>query len=397
MAGSGQFYSFSDTTTTKRTIASMIHNIDPRDVPCISYFGLNNETKFRMENFPNHKYEWLEDTLRVRTATLAEAMDTTETGMDVAAGTGIRFKPGDVWRSDETGELIWVDSISTDTVTVIRNWAGAMGGSQGTATSSITNATGLTYQFSARLEGDDSDPSHWVSPTNPYNQSQIFHAEIRVSDSELRATSRYGVSDQFQYQLEKLLGGAGAGQGKQGRAGDLMIDLENTFFYGQRVARTSTVAGAMGGFEYFVTTNVDSNSGTARNLTQALLEDNLQTIWEAGGMPNVIICNAYQKRVISSFYAGSVRREENDRTGGVVIDKIETEFGNYDVMMNRRMPTNKLYICQRDKVGWVTLRPWFVKPLAEDGDYTKKEIVGEYGFVVINESAHGVVKDLATS
>lgn len=153
----------------------------------------------------------------------------------------------------------------------------------------------------------------------------------------------------------------------------------------------------MGGFEYFVTTNVDSNSGTARNLTQALLEDNLQTIWEAGGMPNVIICNAYQKRVISSFYAGSVRREENDRTGGVVIDKIETEFGNYDVMMNRRMPTNKLYICQRDKVGWVTLRPWFVKPLAEDGDYTKKEIVGEYGFVVINESAHGVVKDLATS
>jgi hypothetical protein len=382
MAGSGQFNSFGDAVTTKRTIASLIHNIDPRDVPCISYFGTNNQSKFRLENFPNHKYEWLEDTLRVRTATLGEALDTTEQPVDVASGHGIRFKPGDVWRSDETGELMWVDSISTDTVTVIRNWAAAMGGSQGTATSGVTTATGLTYQFSARLEGDDSDPSHWVTPTAPYNYSQIFHAEVRVSDSELRATSRYGVSNQFQYQLEKLLGGAGAGQGKQGRAGDLMIDLENTFFYGQRVLRTSTVAGAMGGFEAFVTSNVYSNGGTARLLTQKILEDALQGIWQDGGMPDVIICNAQQKRLISSFYAGAVRTERSESTGGVVIDKIETEFGNYDI------------IAQRDKVGWITHRPWFVKPLAEGGDYTKKEIVGEFGFVVVNESAHGIVKDL---
>ncbi len=395
MAGSGQFNSFGDSVTTKRTIASLIHNIDPRDVPCISYFGTNGQSKFRLENFPNHKYEWLEDTLRVRTATINDSggVSGTTTSLGVASGHGIRFKPGDVWRTAE-GDLFWVDSISTDTLTVIPNWAAGNGGAQGTWTTTIADAGTLTYQFSARLEGDDSDPSHWVTPTAPYNYSQIFHAEVRVSDSELRATSRYGVSNQFQYQLEKLLGGAGAGQGKQGRAGDLMIDLENTFFYGQRVLRTSTVAGAMGGFEYFVTSNVFSNSGTARLLTQKILEDALQGIWQDGGMPDVIICNAQQKRLISSFYAGSVRTERSESTGGVVIDKIETEFGNYDIMMNRRMPTNKIYIAQRDKVGWITHRPWFVKPLAEGGDYTKKEIVGEFGFVVVNETAHGVIKDL---
>jgi len=397
MAGQGQFYSFSETANTKRTIASVINNIDPRDVPCISYFGLTNQGKFRLQNFPNHKYEWLEDTLRVRTATLAEAMDTTETGMDVSSGHGIRFKPGDVWKSDETDELLWVDSISTDTVTVIRNWAAAQGGSQGTATSGISNTTDLTYLYSARLEGDDSDPSYWTALSNPYNYSQIMHAEVRVSDSELRATSRYGVSDQFQYQLEKLLGGAGAGGGKQGRAGDLMIDLENTFFNGHRVQRSSTAAGAMGGFNYFVTTNVFDNSGTTRYLTRTILEDSLQTIWQAGGMPDVIMCNAFQKRLISSFYEGSVRTERSERTGGVVINQIETEFGSYDLMLNRRSDSDKVFIAQRDKVGWVTLRPWFVKPLAEDGDYTKKEIVGEYGFVVENEEAHGIISDLKTS
>ncbi len=193
------------------------------------------------------------------------------------------------------------------------------------------------------------------------------------------------------------MGGGGAGGGKQGRAGDLMIDLENTFFTGQKIERSSTAAGGMGGFEEFVTTNVLSNSGTARVLTQALLEQLLQNIWEDGGMPDVIMCNAFQKRLISSFYAGSVRTERSERTGGVVIDNIETEFGNYDLMLNRRMPTNKLYVAQREKVGWITLRPWFVKQLAESGDYTKKEIVGEFGFVVVNESAHGIIKDLTTS
>lgn len=399
MAGQGQFNSFADSITVKRSIASMIHNIDPRDIPCVSYFGINNESKFRMESFPNHKYEWQEDTLRVRTATLAEGMDTTEQGMDVASGHGIRFKPGDVWRSDETGELIWISAVDgTDTVTtIIRNWNGAMGGSQGTATSSITTATGLTYQFSARLEGDDSDAQHWVTPTQPYNHSQILHAEVRVSDSELNATTRYGISDQFQYQLEKLLGGAGAGNGKQGRAGDLMIDLENTFFYGQRVQRSSTVAGAMGGFEYFVTTNVAANGGTTRYLTQTILENQLQSIWEVGGMPDVIMCNAFQKRLITSFYAGSVRTDRSEKTGGITVNQIETEFGNYDIMMNRRMPSDRIYIAQRDKVGWLTLRPFAVKQLAESGDYTKKEIVGEFGFAVINEEAHGVITDLKTS
>jgi hypothetical protein len=218
---------------------------------------------------------------------------------------------------------------------------------------------------------------------------------VRESGSEKDATGRDGISDSFQYQLEKLLGGAGAGQGKQGKAGDLMIDLENTFFTGRRILRSSTAAGAMGGFEAFVTTNVFANSGTDRTLTQPILENALQNIWEDGGVPDIIMCNAYQKRLISSFYAGSVRTERSERTGGVVIDTIETEFGNYDLMLNRRMPRDKIYIAQRDKVGWVTLRPWFVKQLAESGDYTKKEIVGEYGFVVVNETAHGIIDDLS--
>jgi len=43
----------------------------------------------------------------------------------------------------------------------------------------------------------------------------------------------------------KWLGGLGGGNGQQGRAGDLMIDLENTFFWGQRIERTTSQPGMM--------------------------------------------------------------------------------------------------------------------------------------------------------
>lgn len=398
MAGQGQINTFADTVTTRRTIANLVHFIDPLDVPCISYFGTANQSRFNMLDWPNHKYAWLEDTLRVRTATISDAsgVSGTTATLGVAAGHGIRFKPGDVWQTEE-GDLLWVDSISTDSLTVIPNWAAANGGTQGTWTTTIADAGTLTYKYSARLEGDDSDPSHWVTPVEVYNQSQIMHAELRVSGSEDKATTRYGITNSLDYQLKKLLGGAGAGGGRKGRAGDLMIDLENTFFSGQRVARSSTAAGAMGGFPYFVTTNVDDNSGVARTLTQPMLENMLQTIWEAGGMPDVIICNAFQKRMINSFYTGSVRTDRSEKLGGSVIDSIVTDFGTYELLLNRRADPDKLFIAQKDKVGWVTLRDWAIKPLAESGDYTKKEITGEFGFVVVNEEAHGIIKDLTTS
>jgi hypothetical protein len=302
-----------------------------------------------------------------------------------------------VWQSDETEELIYISAVDgTDTITtVIRNWTAAQGGAQGTATSAITNGTHLTYLYTARLEGADSSRAHFTTPFEEYNQSQIMHDEIIVSGSEQDATSRYGISDTYKHQLMKKLGGAGGGAGKSGRAGDLMIDLERTFFFGRRVARSSTAAGAMGGPKVYITTNTQALSSA--RLSQAVLEDNIQKAWAYGGKPDVIICNAFNKRLISSWYRDSVRTERSERTGGVVINTVETEFGNLDVMLNRWCPSDEVYILQRDLMGWVTLRDWFVEPLAKDGDYRKDQIIGEFSFVLTNEKAHSLITGTATS
>ena len=113
-------------------------------------------------------------------------------------------------------------------------------------------------------------------------------------------------------------------------------------------------------------------------------------------MPDVILCNAFQKRQINSFYTGSIRTDRQEKTGGAIINAVETDFGVIDIMMTRRADPNKVFIAQKDKVGWVALRKFFVHDLAINGDYTRKEILGEYGFVVQNEQCHGIIKDLAT-
>jgi hypothetical protein len=398
MAGQGQIYSFSDTVTTVRSVANVISLVDPRDVVCVSYFGTNNQGRHRLTGYPNHKYAWLSDTLRLRTATLAEGMDTTEQGMNVASGHGIRFHVGDVWKSNETGELIYVSAHDgTDTVTtVIRNWTAAQGGAQGTATGAITDATVLTYQYTARLEGAESSESFWTTPSEVYNYSQIFHAELKVSGSEQNATTRYGIPDTYKYQLGKLLGGAGAGNGQKGSAGDLLIDLENTFFGTQvKTQRTATVPGTMGGPRTLITTNVYDKNGAA--LTLSHIETALAAAWDAGGKPDVLVCDQYQKRLISSWFQGAIRTERSERIGGAVINTIETEFGDIDLLLNRRCPEDTVYILEKKKLGWITLRNWQIEPLAKGGDYKKDQIVGEFGFVLENENNHAIIHDLATS
>ncbi len=364
------------------------------------YLGDKNDKKFKIKDPGNHKVEWFEDTLRPRTATLGEALDTTETGIDLASGHGVRFHVGDVWLLEETDELILVTAHSgTDTITtVIRNWGAFQGGSQGTATASVTTATSMKYLFTARREGADSTNSVWTVPDLLHNFSQIQHHQITVTKSEM-AQPRYGMPDRYKRELMKAMGGAGGGRGQKGAAGFLQVDLENTFFYGQKVERTSsTVEGGMGGAKEFVTTNIENINGGRLELD--MIEDLVQASWGVGGRPKLLVTNYFQNRLISSWFTGRVRTERSERTGGVLIDQIETRGATLDLLLCRQCPADEVWMIDPEHMGWITLpgRDWQISPLAINGDIAKRdEIVCEKSFVVRHESVHGYLYGLATS
>ena len=369
---------YTDTTPQKRSIADMIGMIDWTEAPLLKLLGLNNETKFRLLNFPRTKVEWLEDTMAPRSGTVNEALDSSETGVDVASGQGDYLKAGDVILVDS--ELMYVSSVATDTATVVRGFAG-------TTAASHSDQAAWKLATVARLEGADFTTGYTTSVTNPYNYTQIFSEAVKVTGSE-QNDEKYGISDTMAYHISKLMGDGG-------KAGKLPILLQQAAYYGKRAAGSSTTARAMGGIEQFVTTNITNLSSAA--LTRKSIEDLMQLCYLAGGAPNTLVCNAWLRRKITSFYEGSIFTDRSEERGGSKITTIVTDFGDIEVVFDRWCPTDRLYLIEPAKMGWVTYRPFDVVDRASTGDYMVKDVLGEYSFVLMNETAHGYIYGASTS
>src|SRR5690606_33852313 len=89
-------------------------------------FGRENLNKFDIVNWPTTKVEWLEDTNVIFSTKLNEALDNSETDIDVSLGTGQFFRKGDIIGilpgTQTYGvpvEKMMVQSVAGDTLTVV--------------------------------------------------------------------------------------------------------------------------------------------------------------------------------------------------------------------------------------------------------------------------------------
>ncbi len=373
----GQRTSYTDTITQKRVVTDLISIIDPMEVPLLNAigYGPDNVKKFNFVNFPGTQIEWLEDTYAPRTATAAATNitnDSTTTTIAVTTGQGARFQKGHVILIDS--EYMWVSSISTDTLTVTRNWGGTQATHESTASITIVSV--------ARLEGVDADDSPTTTPTSGTNVSQIFQKKIELSRTRQRIT-QYGISDEFDREVDKAMK-------------ELTLYLEVAGFRGVRKAGSSSAARGMGGLDTFITTNVTTLTGSPA-LLQKNIEDAVQSCWSEGGNPSLLVCGAWALRKIRDFYAPSVRSTPDERRGGIRIDKILTTTGELDVLPARNCPTTKLYILDESRVGFVPIDEFVTEDLAKTGDADKAQVVGEYSLALVNEKAHAIVTGFSTT
>lgn len=207
---------------------------------------------------------------------------------------------------------------------------------------------------------------------------------------------RYGYASERAYQEEKIL--------KQ-----LAIDLEHNLLYGVRSysagpPRKSTMGGL---FEFIYLAGraatpdwdtVKDAAGAA--LTESLLNDTLQEIWEQGGMPDCIMCNGFNKRKISGWASPRIRTERDERTAGNYITSYESDFGTLEVYKNRWLRPSDVIILTKSLVGIGPLvgRQFSSRILPSTGDYTRYEILGEYTMEIHKPAnAHGWIWNTATA
>lgn len=160
-AYTGAINSYTDTTAAVRCIEDLIHNVSPEEVPLTKMIGLNS---IRDPAVFNTTYEWLNDTLAPTSTTLNGAISTTNTTTcAVTTDAGKFIRAGHVIQIDS--ELIWVSSISSDTLTITRAFAGTTGATH--ADAATVDIVGM-----ALVEGADAPSSFKMDVSTNYNYTR---------------------------------------------------------------------------------------------------------------------------------------------------------------------------------------------------------------------------------
>ena len=144
-------------------------------------------------------------------------------------------------------------------------------------------------------------------------------------------------------------------------------------------------------------------AGTPYALSEVEFNDMIQSCWEEGGEPGMVLVNANNKRIISETFTGNATRYKDTTNKKAInaIDFYESDFGTLTIVPTRFMlPT--------DGVGGASypvlaLDPSFIsidylenvqeKPLAETGHAKSRLLWCEYTLRLEAEAAHGIMRD----
>jgi len=363
-------------------VSDLIGIISPYETPLLDALG------DPMREATSTHHEWLEDELLPNKDAIDDSTWTdpdVDTEFDVDNGS--RFRVGDQIQVEGSEELMLVTGINSDTLTVVRGYAGTT--AEDLADNQIINILG-----NAALEGADKPGARFTNRSRCSNYTQIFSAAVEVSGTDM-AASQLGLADEIDYQ-------------KQERLRELIRDLENTVINsGQPTSNpegSGSVRRSMKGVIQHLSMNVfhvgDSGFPTGTDLNEAKINYVLRKIWESSsGNVDLIVVGGFQKRKINAFSSESRTFGAGDTTFTDMISIYESDFGVCRIVTTRWMPQDAVLFLDSSRIKVLPLagRSFHFKPLASGGDYECGELIGEYTLELKNEAGHGLIRDLVTS
>lgn len=311
-------------------------------------------------------HSWMEDVLNPNTATAAEAIDNSETVIDVASGHGVRFKVGTLFRVAMQGktEVMQVTGISTDALTVVRGYGS-------TSAEDYGATTNHTLQIIAHPNQELQDPPADESKvrTKVSNYTQIFQRGITISHT-MRSVLQAGVADEFTFQIAR-------------RMLEIERELDSSVILGIKSADAGSDSSyrSMGGIVEFASQVGGNTNTTAEDLTPTVINTMVKQIWDDGGAPNFILVSGKQKQKISSFDQANRRSTYDSTIAGYVVDKFLSDLGfSLEVIVDPWMPDDVVVVGDLNKVRVVPLRndAMRAEELAKTGRSWKAQVTGQY-------------------
>lgn len=251
------------------------------------------------------------------------------------------------------------------------------------------------------IEGDDATTDASTVTTRIFNYTAISDKVARVTRSQEKADSA-GRRSEMGFQMES--------RSKELKRDVEKILLENNAY----VAGNDTTARECAGLQAWILTNTDIASdataatgdgsdahtdGTARALSESMVEGVLASVWDSGGEVEYGILNSFQKRKFANFSGNATRNINADEkklvnSVDIYVDPLGTEVM---LVPDHFCPTDVVYFLDPNQAKFAVYDDFQSFDLAKTGDSDRKQIIVEYTLEVGNEAAHGGIYDLTAS
>lgn len=183
------------------------------------------------------------------------------------------------------------------------------------------------------------------------------------------------------------------------------VRLDRTYFVVGKTTDAFKVSATKGGAAVTIGTatvavSKFTTAGTTKDTYDALFEQ----VFQSGGLGDdtaSIIVGARQKRNLSTAYAKAFGQyqEESRNVGGVNFTTIMSDFGTFNVLLDRWAPDDAFIVTTLSQLKPKFLVTpgkghFFSEPLAKIGASDREQVYGEVGLQWGNERAHGIVRGL---
>lgn len=272
------------------------------------------------------------------------------------------------------------------------------------------NAEGQTSQA-----GSGSDGVMITPGSRRGNYQQIGRKDIVVS-RRADIVRKAGRRSELNYQVAKA-----------GR--ELQRDCEMSATANQAaVAGTNTTAPRTAGIPAWLTTNDlgatgavgptlsngvpnAARTGTAsgtRNMAESLLLQNIASIYNAGGDPDMIMMHPSAKQRFSNYmFSANARIATQYQDAGAkpskgltvvgAVDVYVSDFGVLDVVPNRFQREADIFVLDTEMWGISYLDGYHVEKIGKTGDSDKRVLIVDWGVVCKNEAASGGIFERTTA
>ena len=234
------------------------------------------------------------------------------------------------------------------------------------------------------VEGADAGTAATTVTARVTNQTQISKKVVEVSGSH-EAVNNAGKKSELAHQLAKA-------------SKELKRDMEGSLLANNAAAAgNATTARETRGAAHWITTNVTDagTSGTHAAMVEADVLAAAEAVWTAGGEASTILLGATNKKLITAMSgrADSVRSvADNNMTIQNSVDVYVSDFGTYNIVMDRFCDQDVVYFLDHDMWSVDYLRDFQTVDIARAGDGEKKMLLVEYGLRCGNEAANAKIR-----